>query len=53
MNIDDLKEVVIKGQIATLQAQIVAWQEYSTRTGVIVTPIIQALQAQITALNQV
>lgn len=53
MNIDDLRAVVIAGQIATLQAQIEVWNIYGDRTGENVSTIVSALRAQITALQQV
>lgn len=51
MNINDMKAVVVAGQIATLRGQIEAWNIYAKRTGESVTTIVAAINAQITALQ--
>lgn len=51
MNIDLIRNVVIQGQIATVQAQIKTWEIYSERTGESVTQIISELNTHITKLR--
>lgn len=53
MLFDDLKNVVVAGQIATLQTQILAATIYGKKTGETVTPITTALNSQITGVNKV
>lgn len=51
-NIDNARDVVVLGQIATIQQMILAWQIYSERTGESVTDIISDFQKEITALQK-
>lgn len=50
MNIDEMRNVVISGQIATVTAQIETWNIYSARTGEDVTEILATLAAHVAAL---
>lgn len=51
MNINNMRNVVVKGNIATLEAQIVTWEIYADRTGESVTSIVAAIREHITALE--
>lgn len=52
MNIDLMRNVVIQGQIATIQAQIETWNIYADRTGESVSSIVAELEKHITELKK-
>lgn len=47
MNINKMRNQVLQGQIATIEAQIRAWEVYSDRTDEDVTTIIAELSSHI------
>jgi hypothetical protein len=47
MNIDEMRNIVLQGQIATLTAQIETWNIYADRTGEDVSSILSEIQSQI------
>jgi len=51
VNINDMRNMVIAGQIATIKAQIETWNIYAARTGETVTNIITALNDHIAKLT--
>lgn len=51
MNINLCRNAAIRGNIATVQAQIKTWEVYQERTDVDVSEIIARLKEHITALE--
>lgn len=51
MNINDMRRIVIRGQIATLKEQILTWEIYHSRTDEDVSVVTSAINEQITALT--
>ena len=51
MNINAMRNVVVQGQIATLEGQIETWEIYSKRTNEDVSSIITQINIHIAALK--
>lgn len=51
MNINQMRNAVIAGQIATITAQIEVWNIYAARTDEDVSTIVATLTAHIAALT--
>jgi hypothetical protein len=52
MNINNMRNVVIQGQISTIKGQITTWKIYAKRTGEDASDVISALEKHIEDLGK-